>query len=383
MDHPAFIRPRFATPMNAGDADFQSGIASTLCQVRGMSPATISPLSPLWPPSAHSAFICPQTSEEASEIKKWLYGLRDGQAFACRGRDYKLNSMLDALHATDRDANDALETCAPPHVTDWEYGVGIKMNRAVFLLWETKVEKHDIGTVDLITLLHVCGRTVSDPPIHISPSVAPAVCSANPVVIILCHGFSPDHGPSYPLLILLKDVLTARGHHVILPDFTVTYAYGSARGRSERVCIVLESVLRSRSQFPNSCVVLIGHSQGGAAAAQACRRSVVCDGCIRGLVMLGSESARERISPPEWIPNDDADHTGPARAPMVDIYQQLPSGLSPPQILMLHSTRDAVISRLAIQQLVGTMLRNKVAVLARNGHAGVRVGLRRQRGVVG
>jgi hypothetical protein len=110
---------------------------------------------------------------------------------------------------------------------------------------------------------------------------------------------------------------------------------------------------------------------------------VVYDGCIRGLVMLGSESARERISPPEWIPNDDADHTGQARAPTVDIYQQLPSGLSPPQILMLHSTRDAVISRLAIQQLVGTMLRNKVAVLARNGHAGVRVGLRRQRGVVG
>ena len=67
--------------------------------------------------------------------------------------------------------------------------------------------------------------------------------------------------------------------------------------------------------------------------------------------MLGSESARERIKPPELLHDGDAlaNHLACAH---VDIYGHLPPGLSPPQILMLHSARDAVVSRLGIEQLV-------------------------------
>ena len=179
--------------------------------------STISPLSALWPPSAHSAFAQPQSSDEAAEIKTWLYGLQDGQMFACRGRDYEFDSIM---HALQTDHPDAIEASLSPKLTNWEYGVGIKMARSVFLLWETKVEKHDIGSLDLISLLHVCSERVSQPPI---PRGLPSAVSNAPTVVILCHGFSPELGPLYPLLIILRDFLTANGFPVIQPDFTATY----------------------------------------------------------------------------------------------------------------------------------------------------------------
>jgi hypothetical protein len=319
---------------------------TTACDIGRLALSTILPMSPLWPPCATSPFAPPQTSEQAAAIKTWLYSLADGQAFACRGRDYELSSILVALRGEDAGA---LEAPLSPNFTGWEHGVGIKMKRAIFLLWEAKVEKHDIGSLDLISLLHICGQTPSNLPI--SPPL-PAVCSPKPIVVILCHGFSPELGPSYPLLITLCHFLTSLGYPVMQPDFTGTYAYGAARGRSERVCVVLESLLHARSRYPDHSVVLIGHSQGGAAAAQACRRSVVPDGRVRGLVMLGSESARERIRPTEWVQPDTEEHASCLGPAPVDIYHDAPPGLVPPQILMMHSARDAVISRLAIQQLV-------------------------------
>ncbi len=69
--------------------------------------------------------------------------------------------------------------------------------------------------------------------------------------------------------------------------------------------------------------------------------------------MLGSESARERIKPSELLQFHTEDHEErPPAAAFTDIYQHKPPGLDSSQILMMHSTRDAVISRLAIQQLV-------------------------------
>jgi len=317
--------------------------------VGGVSLSTLqSPISPLWPPNASAAFACPQTFDEAAEVKKWLYGLQDGQIFACRGRDYALNPILAALQEDDPEDPGSLNASLPPQLTAFDYGVGIKMDRAVFLLWESKVEKHEIGSLDLISLLHICGHSASHPP---ECDTAPPAADAQKPVIILCHGFSPEIGASYPLLIILDNFLSHLGYTVFKPDFRDTYAYGAARGRSERVCVVLESLLRVRSQFPNSSIVLIGHSQGGAAVAQACRRSVVADGCIRGLVMIGSESARERIRSSELCAGDE-DQNYVHDVPPAEIYGQLPSGLTPPQILMLHSMRDPVISRLAIQQLV-------------------------------
>ncbi len=314
--------------------------------IGGVALSTIAtPLSPLWPPHENSLFVCPKTSDEAGEVKRWLYDLQDGQMFACRGRDYELRAMLRALR---EDNAEALAESLQPQFTDWEYGVGIKKSRSVFLLWGKKVEKHDVGSLDLVSLLHICGQP---PPPPQTRREEPAAAETKQAVVILCHGYSPDCGPGYPLLIILKNLLTQMRFTVILPDFRDTYAYGASRGRSERVCVVLEALLRARSQFPDCGVVLVGHSQGGAAAAQACRRSVVAHGCIQGLVMLGSESARERIRPPEFA-FDGEDHENHVAVPFVEIYGQLPPGLAPSQILMMHSSRDPVISRIAIQQLV-------------------------------
>ncbi len=316
------------------------------CVICGVVLTTIeTPLSPQWPPHESSPFACPKTSDEVAEVKRWLYSLQDGQMFACRGRDYKLNAILEEL---SKDNPEALAESMPPQFTDWEYGIGIKNFRSVFLLWGANVEKHDVGSLDLMSLLQISGRAPSF--LQNRRDEQPAAATKR-TIIILCHGFSPDHGAGYPLLIILHNFLTHLGCTVLLPDFRDSYAYGAARGRSERVCAVLETLLHARSQYPHCDVVLIGHSQGGAAVAQACRRSVVADGCIRGLVMLGSESARERIRPQEFAFDGGAQEKHVA-APYADIYKQLPPGLAPSQILIMHSSRDPVISRLAIQQLV-------------------------------
>ncbi len=76
--------------------------------------------------------------------------MKDGQLFACRGRDYELASVMSALQ---NDHADALENAAGPKLTDWEYGVGIKANRAVFLLLGSKVEKQEIGNLDLLSFV--------------------------------------------------------------------------------------------------------------------------------------------------------------------------------------------------------------------------------------
>ena len=156
------------------------------------------------------------------------------------------------------------------------------MDRAVYLQWESNVEKHDVGRIDLVPLLHNFGHSGPPSSVRCAQVIAPrppfAFCAPTPVLNLV------------PTLRTLK------------------------------------------------------------AALLWCRRSVVADGCIRGLVMIGSESARERIRPPELFPDEAAGSD--ASTSSAEIYGQRPFGLAPPQILMLHSARDPVISRLAIQQLV-------------------------------
>ena len=68
--------------------------------------------------------------------------LRGGRHFfACRGRDYELASVVPALQS---DHAEAPEDAAEPKLTDCEYGVGVKANRAVFLLWGSKAENEEI-----------------------------------------------------------------------------------------------------------------------------------------------------------------------------------------------------------------------------------------------
>ncbi len=70
-----------------------------------------------------------------------------------------------------------------------------------------------------------------------------------------------------------------------MPDFRNSYKFGSARSRSERVNIILQTLLSLACSEPKpETVVLIGHSQGGAAVAQTCAMdSVVRNANIKGI----------------------------------------------------------------------------------------------------
>ncbi len=120
----------FASPESPSTCDTTP---PPICTVGGVCLSTLqTPISPLWPPNASAAFACPQTFDEAAEVKKWLYGLQDGQIFACRGRDYALNPILAALQEDDPEDPGSLNASLPPQFTEFDYGVGIKMDRAVF-----------------------------------------------------------------------------------------------------------------------------------------------------------------------------------------------------------------------------------------------------------
>ncbi len=109
--------------------------------------------------------------------------------------------------------------------------------------------------------------------------------------IILCHGFSASDGPDYTFIHTMKLWLRDLGWDVIVPDFRPSYSYGSSRGRSERCRIILECIIEMmaiRNGRPGVCV-LIGHSQGGAAAAQVCSsEGIIKAAGIVGLVLLVS-----------------------------------------------------------------------------------------------
>ena len=120
-------------------------------------------------------------------------------------------------------------------------GVGIKMDRAVFLQWESKGlkgEKHDIGSLDLVPLLHIFGHSGFHLCVVLESllRVRPPLSASRPCV---------KPGP--------RAVLTRPSQNV----------QGCACWTLSRLCLM--DILK--------------------AALLSCRRSVVADGCIRGLVM--------------------------------------------------------------------------------------------------
>lgn len=116
--------------------------------------------------------------------------------------------------------------------------------------------------------------------------------SARPIddnkVVIISHGWSERIGPNYPLIRTLENVGRQKGWKVIIPDFRRSYSYNSSRGRSERVRILYEEII-CLDPKPET-LVLVGHSQGGAASANACVDRVVAASNIKGLLMMGSEN---------------------------------------------------------------------------------------------
>jgi hypothetical protein len=118
-------------------------------------------------------------------------------------------------------------------------------------------------------------------------------------VVVLSHGWSQVVGPDYPLVRTLEIVAKRRGWKVVVPDFRPSYRYKSARGRSERVSVLLTELLCLRPRART--VVLAGHSQGGAASSLVCSPRVVEAAHIRGLFVAGAESARH-LDGMTWVP---------------------------------------------------------------------------------
>lgn len=112
-------------------------------------------------------------------------------------------------------------------------------------------------------------------------------------VLLLIHGLSPDDGPHYPLLQCFHQRAQKMGFRVIMPDLRPTYGdvarheYKSHSSHAKRVKIVVDLIRGLARQ--GIAVVLVGHSQGGAACARACLAFDANEVDIRGLLMIGSE----------------------------------------------------------------------------------------------
>lgn len=207
-----------------------------------------------WPPNAESSFFEPANDGEATEVRAWAHGLSDGALFPVRGRDLLNPETLES------------------ELGPWEYGIALKYKRRLLLLWPTAVESCLIDGVNFVAQLHV---TLLQPPVITGEAIPCAEIN----LLALAHGFSPEDGPHYALCSALQDLVRAvGGWTLVVPDFRPSYAFGPARGRSERVRLLQEEILltlvgHSAAGFPRPArVVLVGHSQGGAAAAQLCSR---------------------------------------------------------------------------------------------------------------
>ena len=311
--------------------------------------------------------------------------------------------------------------------------MAVKFKRRLMLLWPDFVESRLIDGVNVREQLHFLDCSASgDDAATTAPAGPPGAYASHHAhqdsasgcgcgcdcasssgttrrIVVLSHGFSPDDGPRYALLCVLRLTLSRLPGRwtVVVPDFRPSYAFGSARGRSERVRLVQEEILVAlvdaqsrplgRCPCSRSCtcctagaaapgagttldtaadtaagaaegsdgacaaggsaagsappgeppfaVVLVGHSQGGAASAQLCASDrLVRVANIVGLVMLGSESPMEVLPRP---PFDDGDGDDSERV----IHVARPTALPSTNILLLHASNDPVISSGSMQHV--------------------------------
>eukprot|EP00658_Telonema_sp_P-2_P064676 TRINITY_DN5383_c0_g1_i1.p1 TRINITY_DN5383_c0_g1~~TRINITY_DN5383_c0_g1_i1.p1 ORF type:complete len:341 (+),score=59.47 TRINITY_DN5383_c0_g1_i1:198-1220(+) len=231
-----------------------------------------------WWSGPSDEYHIPATQQEETALKAHLHTLPNGACLPCRGRDI-----------------------AGTELTKWDYGYLVKRGSRLFFLYESgDMENFRIDWINFSELVHLARRrhpeSMPSPPESLGPT-------GN--VVLLAHGFSEEDGPNYALIRTLEHAAEQLGWRAIVPDFRGTYAYGSARGRSERVRAIYEELLCLEP--PAKRVVLVGHSQGGAAAAHACTDRVVSAQRVRGLMMLGSESPMSHDGM-DWTPQCEQIH---------------------------------------------------------------------------
>lgn len=213
----------------------------------------------------------------------------------------------------------------------WDYGFGTKKDRGFmhFVYRSGDEETFPISGIlfGKLVQLEIADRSERSSAIQRHPR--PSTAAHNLPTLILAHGLSPDVGPHYPLIQHFQERAQKKGWKVIVLDFRETYGngtlaeYTSAWSHAWRVSIVQETMRKVASQ--GGAVVLVGHSQGGAACARACSADLANEVDIRGLMMIGSEyphKAPHCMSSRPVVNNIEIVHAeGDAMIPIEPMYE--------------------------------------------------------------
>lgn len=215
-------------------------------------------------PSASNKFA----QINSDNLRLFLSNLSEGVMLLCRGRD------------TTSD--------------DWDYGIATKSGERLFIHYES----NDAESIRCDSISSKLVEFVQSYPTKKMKSTTKGV-------IILSHGWSPQVGPNYPLINALRHIGVTEGFEVIVPDFKSQihqYTTNQARSRAERVKVIYEEMLCLDSSIDYQVpIILVGHSQGGAASATACTDKLCKTRNICGLLMLGSENPIS-LDKMNWIP---------------------------------------------------------------------------------
>lgn len=226
-------------------------------------------------PKEDSTFYEPPNCTAVAKLVQWIREQEDGSCFPIRGRDYgaKMNEF-----------------------DEWDGGVAVKNGERLFFIYESGcIESFMISYINFQDLIHF---TIVKEEEEIILQDKQLNCDPDKV-IILSHGFSEQVGPNYPLIRSLETIAIRLGWKVIVPDFRPTYRFGAHRGRAERVRMIYEELL-CLTPKPKT-IVLIGHSQGGAASCLACTERVVNSYPLSGLLLFGTENPLS-LDGMNWIP---------------------------------------------------------------------------------
>lgn len=227
-----------------------------------------------WPNAMSHSFLQAKSYRDAERMHRLLKALPYGVFIPCRGRN---------------------------HVYDeWDYGYCTKTkHRSIedsLSFWYQSGDTESLPTrgIDFRKLVHLAVRyeTNSSTDIH-------ATCQQIRPVVLVAHGWSPAVGPHYPLIQNLEHHARMLGCQVVVPDFRPTYKFANDRSRAERIQLIYEELLLAISEtehervtggrISNIPIILVGHSQGGAAIARACTSKITSALNIRGILMVAPE----------------------------------------------------------------------------------------------
>jgi len=213
-------------------------------------------------------FLVCSSEVEDDAFRHYLLSQPEGHCFVCRGRD---------------------------RVGDeWSSGLCQKQGSRLLFLY-------DDGSREALSIMCITFRQLIQLQVGFAGVSQGLPQQPRPGVAVIAHGFSPETGPDYLLIDRLASLARSRGLHVVIPDFRSSYPYVSLwEGHQERVRMLKSVLLRLRGA---PFITLVGHSQGGRAAANVCNDYEVLSMSVRGCIMLGSEDPVELEAMRPMVPD--------------------------------------------------------------------------------